>query len=652
MANAHKARKRILVVLLIFIGGGCVGTIAGILFAVTNDLPQIRSLEEYRPSAVTRVYSADQVLLTELYVEKRDPVPLADMPPYLTKAIIATEDRAFYRHNGVDLKGILRAAVKDVLSGRLAEGASTITQQLSKTLFLTPEKTFIRKIKEAFLSFQLERRYTKDEILALYLNQIYFGSGAHGVESAARVFFGKSVRDLDLAECALIAGMPKRPSRYSPLISPEMALNRRSAVLRQMRDVGHITSGQYEDAVNQPLVLNTAPNALQAPYFLDYAKSALESEEEIGGPKLYRGGLTITTTLSYRLQSAAERAVAKGLALLDDRIGRKGEKHISPQCALISLAADTGALLAMVGGRNYGKSRFNRATQAKRQPGSAFKPIVYAYAVDRGIPQSRGILDAPVAFKGPDGRGEWRPRNYSGEFLGEISLRHALAVSRNVPAVRLLEELGPPQVIAFGRSLGIETPLSADLTLALGSSEMTLINLVSVYAVFANGGRSVKPFGISSVTDARGRFLYSAIPHQKAVLSEATAAVVTDMLKAVIQEGSGRKARILHRPVAGKTGTSTGFKDALFIGYSPSIVTGVWVGTDDYVTLGEGESGSKAALPIWIDYMSAALDGASYDVFPIPEETVRIPIDPVTGKSPAEDSSSSVDALFTKGSVP
>ena len=652
MADAYKIRKRILVVLLIFLGGGCVGTISGILYAVTTDLPQIRSLEAYRPSAVTRVYSVDRVLLAELYAEKRDPVPLADMPSYLIKAVIATEDRAFYHHNGVDLKGILRAAAKNVLSGRLAEGASTITQQLSKTLFLTPQKTFIRKIKEAFLSFQLERRYTKDEILALYLNQIYFGSGAYGVESAARIFFGKSVEDLDLAECAMVAGMPKRPSRYSPLVSPELALRRRAAVLGQMRDVGHITSAQYEEAVNRPLVLKTTATSYQAPYFLDYAKSALESEEAVGESKLYKGGLTVATTLSHRLQSAAESAVAKGLGTIDGRIDGRQETHIVPQCALISLDVETGAILAMVGGRNYGESRFNRATQANRQPGSAFKPIIYAHAIDRGIPQSRSILDAPVSFKGPAGKGEWRPRNYSNAFLGEISLRHALAVSRNIPAVRLLEELGLAQAIDFARSLGISAPLPADLTLALGSSGMTLIDLTSIYAIFANGGKRIEPFGVSSVTDDRGRRLYSAVSHQRAVLPEATAAVVTDMLKAVVQEGSGRNARKLNRPLAGKTGTSTGFRDALFIGYSPSIVTGVWVGTDDYASLGEGESGSRAALPIWVDYMASVLNGAPYEVFRIPDDTIRIPIDPVTGKTAAGSSIASVDALFKKGSTP
>ena len=369
--NAH--RKYVVTALIVFCGV-FIGVMSGILYAVTHDLPQIRALEDFRPSSVTRVYSADNVLLAEIFVEKRHPIPLGEIPQDLKQALIATEDRAFYQHSGVDLKGILRASVKNIVVGRFAEGASTISQQLAKTLFLTPRKELIRKVKEAFLAFQLERRYTKDEILALYLNQIYFGSGAYGVESASRIFFGKSVMDLSLAECALIAGMPPAPSKYSPWVNRDLALKRRAIVLGQMKAVGYITSESYDAAMVEPLALSRSKDAVKAPYFVAYTKAILE--KMFGSSQLYKGGLHVHTTLSHDLQMAAERAVSEGLSALEKRMKRNRIPEPEPQSSLISLDVNSGAILAMVGGKDYSKSPFNRATQALRQPGSAFKPIV------------------------------------------------------------------------------------------------------------------------------------------------------------------------------------------------------------------------------------------------------------------------------------
>ena len=646
-----RINKKKVAIFLVLAGGVIFGMIAGIFLALTHDLPQIRSLETFRPSSVTRIYSADKVLLAELFVEKRDPVPLKVIPQYLKKALIATEDRKFYQHSGVDLKGILRAIIKDIRAGEFVEGASTITQQLAKTLFLTPRKTLLRKIKEAFLAFQLERRYTKDEILELYLNQVYFGSGAYGVESAARIFFGKPVKDLGLVECALVAGMPKAPSRYSPLVNKELSLKRRNVVLKQMKETGIITETAFNKSINEPLSLaKQDKHLIKAPYFVEYVKNFLE--ETLGSSKLYKGGITILTTLDFKLQKAAESAVAKGLSALEARMKRQKIKDHNPQCALIALDVQSGGILAMIGGDDFYKTPFNRATTARRQAGSAFKPIVYAHAIERGFPQNTIILDAPVVFEGADKKKDWKPENFSRNYQGEMTLRMALTFSKNIPAVRLIEMLGPASVAQFGYTLGIDSPLSPNLSLALGTSEVTLIDLTTAFAVFPNKGKMIKPFGIMEVVDRNRRIVWRVKPHQKVVMSRAGAAIVTNMLEGVIQEGTGKKARVIKHPVAGKTGTTSEFKDALFVGFSPSIATGIWVGQDAFTTLGERETGAKVALPIWIEFMTAALADKPFQYFDIPDDVVKERINPSTGRIVSDDSPNAVTALFKKGTEP
>ncbi len=619
--------------------------ITGVFLAITRDLPQIRSLETYRPSAVTRIYSSDNILLAELFAEKRDPVPVEDIPAFLKEALVATEDRSFYNHIGIDLKGIMRAIIKDIMAGEFVEGASTITQQLTKTLFLTPRKTLIRKIKEVLLALQLERRYTKNEILELYLNQIYFGSGAYGVESAARIFFGKSVKELNLAESALVAGMPKAPSRYSPLINQELAIKRRNIVLKQMLQTGIINKNAYQNAIKEALH-PAAPNAksVKAPYFIEYIKKFLE--KNLGSSILYKGGLRITTTLAYNLQQNAEHAVAQGLSALEGRMIKNGIKEPAPQAALIALDVRTGGILAMVGGRNFYQSRFNRATAAKRQPGSAFKPVIYTLAIERGFSQNSMILDAPVSFKGA-GR-DWEPENFSKDYKGEITLRKALALSKNIPAVRLMEKLGPSSVVQFAHSLSIASYMPADLSLALGTSETTLLDLTSVYAVFPNQGKMIKAYGVIEVSDSRGRIIMKAKPKKHAAISRAGAAIMTDMLKAVVTEGTGKKAKKLSRPVGGKTGTTDNYKDALFIGFSPTVAAGVWVGLDRMVTLGKGETGARAALPIWIDFMKKTLEESPAHYFDMPDDVIRLDMDTVTGDIKSEAAPGTVSALFRK----
>ena len=644
----HKSK---LSIFLLLIAGVLCGTVAGAFFAFTHDLPQIRSLENFRPDAVTRIYSSDKVVLAELFIEKREPVSLAAIPRFLKDALVATEDRKFYKHSGVDLKGIARAIIKDIRAGEFVEGASTITQQLAKTLFLTPRKTLVRKIKEAILAFQLERRYTKDEILELYLNQVYFGSGAYGVQSAAKIFFGKPVNDLSLAECALVAGMPKSPSRYSPLVNPHLAIKRRNIVLMQMRDTDIISETEYQQALKEPLHTKGRKfMQVKAPYFVEHVKKKLENE--LGSTRLYKGGLTVFTTLDFRLQLAAENAVSHGLDALVDRKQLHQIADLDLQGALISIDLTSGGILSMVGGKDFYTNRFNRATMALRQPGSAFKPFVYAYAIEQGYAQNNKILDAPVIYKGAQNGKDWKPENFSLDYKGEMTLRRALAISQNIPAVRMLEMLGPYAVVQFAHQLGIKSPLSSDLSLALGSSEVTLMDLTSAYSTFPNKGEKIKPLGVLEVVDRQGRVIWREKPQRRLVMSRAGAAIVTNMLEGVINEGTGRKARILGRAVAGKTGTSNDYKDALFIGFSPSIITGVWVGRDMGGSLGEKETGARAALPIWIDFMQAVFEKKLHQYFDIPDDISQIRMDPMTGLAQPQDSKKSVMALFKKGTEP
>ena len=645
------SNKKAITIAIVLLAGIAAGVLVGAFLAFTHDLPQIRNLETFRPQAVTRVYSADKELLAEIYLEKRDPVPLQKMPLYLTAALVATEDRKFYTHSGVDLKGIARAIIRDIRAGGFVEGASTITQQLAKTLFLTPRKTIVRKIKEAILAFQLERRYTKNEILELYLNQVYFGSGAYGVQSAAEIFFGKPVQDLNLAECALVAGMPKSPSRYSPLVNKDLARKRRNIVLKQMLTMEIITVEEFNQAANAAVQLDDrGRNLIQAPYFVEFIKKKLE--EILGASKLYKGGLTIYTTLDLDLQLSAQKAVDEGLQDLQRRMSNNNIPFADLQAALVCLDIKSGGILAMVGGRNFYDSPYNRATAARRQPGSAFKPLVFAYAVEQGFSQNAMLLDAPVVFRGVDQNNDWRPENFSKKYLGEITLRQALAISQNIPAVRLIEALGPQSVARFAHRLGIESTLKPNLSLALGTSEVSLLNLTAAYAVFPRAGKWIEPFGIMEVSDHRGRIIWSARPQKKLVMSHEGAAIITNMLEGVVMEGTGRQAQILQAPIAGKTGTSNDYKDALFVGFSPNTAAGVWVGRDSGGTMGDKETGARSALPVWIQVMRSVLSVGSNQLFELPDNVVRVRIDAHSGMPAHNGSPNAVTALFKKGTEP
>ncbi len=624
------------------------GITIGAFFAFTRDLPQIRNLENFEPSAVTRIYSSDQVLLAELFLEKRVPIPIVQIPENLKDALISVEDRQFYTHIGIDLKGILRAIVKDIMAGGFVEGASTITQQLAKTLFLSPQKRLSRKIKEALLAVQLERRYTKEEILVLYLNQIYLGSGTYGVESAAQRYFGVSASQLNLSQCALIAGLPKAPSRYSPLVNPKQAEKRRNLVLRIMLDQGLITSVEYEKAIKEPVNNKKGPSPLgSASYFVQYIKPHLEAS--IGPSLLYKGGLTIHTTFSYRLQQIAEQAVKKGLAQLQQRRSTQKIKGSFPQGAMVTIDVRSGGILTMVGGKDYSQSAFNRAVDARRQPGSAFKPVVYALAITRGFSQASLVLDAPVVFKsGRDGH-NWQPENYSGKYKGEMTLRRALTHSKNIPAVRMVERLGPSAVVEFAHKLGIDSPLDPNLSIALGAESTTLLEMTSAYATFANGGNHTPPFGIKKILDRKGTVIWQHRKIVRPAMSRDQAAIIVDMLQGVIREGTAKAAADMGFPIAGKTGTTNDYKDALFVGFSPNTATGVWVGMDDFTSLGKMETGAGAALPIWTDFMSSARREAAVESFMIPNNMVYRWMDPVSGQVASREQKNAVKALFIKG---
>jgi len=627
-----------------------IGSGIGFFIALNRDMPEIRELETFRPPSITRIYSQDNVLLDKWFIENREIVSIKEIPEYIIKAIITTEDRQFYNHYGISFKGILRAIVKDIIAGKFVEGASTITQQLAKTLFLTSKKTIIRKIKEAFLALQIERRYTKKEILELYLNQVYFGSGAYGVKSAAKKFFNKNLDELTLSQCALIAGMPKAPSYYSPLVNPKISIKRRNLVLKQMFKTGIINKEDYQKSINEKLELGGKENNnTNVSYYVSYIRSVLE--EEYGDAIIYKKGITVISTLNYKFQRIAQDAVNNGLAKIHKRNASSKKKFDMPQAALISIKNSTGEILAMVGGMESDNDSFNRATMARRQPGSAFKPILFAYAIQKGYKQNSLLLDSPVLYKGYFGH-DWSPENYSKKFKGEMTLKEALCVSQNIPAVRLIEQLGPESVVNFAKEIGINSPLKPNLSLALGTSELSLIELTSAYSTFPNKGVYNEPYGIRDVLDYKDRSIWYKRYEKKIVLSSAKAAIVTDMLESVVKFGTGRRAKSIDHPLAGKTGTTNKFKDALFIGFSPDITTGVWVGNDNNTSIGYKETGSKAALPIWIEFMKKVTKQFNSKKFERPDDIVIVYIDKKTGLMTDKNNNDALEMMFEKGTEP
>ena len=629
-----------------------IGSATGYLLYTLWDIPEVRMLEEFRPSITTRVYSSSNQLLAEFFLENRIPVSFDQVPDLLVQALITTEDARFYSHRGLDYRGIARAFYRNVRAHRVLEGGSTLTQQLAKVLFLTPERSYSRKLKEMVLALKIEQRYTKREILSLYLNQIYFGSGAYGIEAAAQTYFGKPSRDLTLPECALLAGIPRSPTRYSPFRSRENAGERRAYVLKRMVARGIISPAQADDANRTPLPRQetaTLKDLAPAPYFVEYIRQKVE--ERFGSGILYTGGLNIYTSIDDTLQAQAEEAVQAGLSRLETTLRSKRKRSTPLQAALVALDPSTGHILAMVGGRNYQESQFNRAWQALRQPGSAFKPLVYATAIERGYRATDMLNDTPLTVK-IDAKKTWSPENFTRTYQGTVTLRNALVQSLNVPTVRLLAAVGIHDVIEAAHKLGIQSPLKAVPSLALGSSDVTLLELTAAYAVFDNQGVRLDPGAILTITDSNGRVLYTGSANPVQALRPETAYIVTSLLQGVVERGTGWKAREVGRPVAGKTGTTNDYRDAWFIGYTPNLVAGVWVGYDDQHSLGPKATGSRAALPIWVEFMRRAHEGQVAADFPAPDNISFRNIDPRSGLLSTERCRSSLREAFIPGTEP
>ncbi len=719
--------------------------VAGGLFAVyVRSLPTLDALEEYRPSLVTTLYSDQGEPFATFFEQKRVWVPLSNTPKHLINAIIAVEDAQFYRHRGINFRGIARALLANIRALRPAEGGSSITQQLAKVLFLTPEKSISRKVKEVLLAIEIEKHYSKDKILELYLNQVYFGHGAYGAEAAAHTYFKKGIDQVNLPEAATLAGLPRAPNYYSPLVDKERALRRRDHVLARMLDQGFITKEQAAHALgvqfDESLLARTRN---LAPYFVEHIRQELE--EKYGTYAVYHGGLKIYTTLNVPMQRSADQALIEGLRELDKARGFRPPKHGAPttpasaetrlsaigpkageiitgritrvspgafaiqagdyrseialgtgswpkptqpagqfqigmevkarvlsvdersriltlsleqdpeiEGALLALDPRDGGIRAMVGGYDFARSKFNRAVQAKRQPGSAFKPFVYAAAFNDGLTPSTTIIDSPVSYSllVNGKRVQWSPGNYDRKFRGPTTLRYGLEHSVNVVAVKLIELVGVDPVIKMAHDMGIESTLRREYALALGVSEVTVLEMVSSFGVLARQGIRFPPYAIRQVRDSKGAILEEHVPEGRRVMREETAFILSNVLSGVVERGTGTRARVLGRPFAAKTGTTQESTDAWFIGYTPNLVAGVWVGYDTKRSLGPHESSATLAVPIWTRFMQPVIKGLPDESLPAPDTVVPVLVNYMTGLATTSDDGDAIVEFFLRGTEP
>ena len=727
-AANHKLVGRVLLGFLV-LASVLVGATAGLLLVYSTDLPQVEELEHYRPSSITELYDDQGRVIGSFALQRRVVATYEDYPQVLRDALISTEDKDFFQHSGIDYWRIMGAAYRDLESGGRVQGASTLTMQLARNLFLSPDRSFHRKIQEVVLAIQIERRFTKQQIFTLYANQIFLGHGAYGFESASEYYFSKPARKLALDEAALLAGLPKAPQYYSPIAHPDRALKRRNLVINAMLEDGKITAQQANEAKGKPIVLNVQrdPNSL-APYAVEEIRRYLEGK--YGSDQVHEGGLRVYTSLDMELQKLANQAVLNGVAAYERRHGWKDhllnviasglaldtyedadwddepqpndyvhalvtsvnagsaavkfgryraglsqqdvawtkkkladllrvgdlcyvkvvslaadgtarvslEQDSGAQGALVAIDNATGQIKAMVGGRDFEESKFNRATQALRQVGSSFKPYVYTAVIDQGGSPDDTVLDAPITFE--TGSTPYTPHNYDEKFEGTITLRRALAQSRNIPTLRLADRIGIKTVIDYARRFGITSNLPSYLPVALGAAEVTLLEQTSAFSVFPNDGVRLVPRYVTKVTDHDGRVLEENFPEVKDVVSSRTARIMTAMLQEVVQHGTAAAASSLKLPLAGKTGTTNDFTDAWFVGFSPTMTCGVWIGYDEKKTLGAKETGAHAALPIWMEFMKAALAGKDLGAFQPPPTTVpnssALKVD-TPDSAPAED---------------
>ena len=757
-----------LVLLLVLVLSAAAG--AGFLLytQILHELTDVSKLKDYRPSLITTVYADNDEVAGKFYIERRILLPFSEIPDILVKAFIAIEDARFYQHGGIDFQGISRAFWANLRAKQITQGGSTITQQLAKTLFLSPERTIQRKIREILLALQIEKRFSKKEILELYLNQIYFGEGAYGVEAASETYFGKHVKDLSLSEAAMLAGLPKAPAHFDPYKEPDSALKRRSMVLVRMYGEHFISKDQMRAADAENIVLKKREKYQDvSAYFIEHVRRYLM--ERYGSQELYRSGLEVHTTLNLTMQRAAFQSLREGLMEYDKRHGYRGpighgsasgeeskkpleaplsrpqesrsvrvndilegtvadldgkgawvlteagkgflpleglqwagsavrkkdpsdpaktvwikpksledilsqgdrilvrvvrsvpgssglffslEQQPEAQGAVICMQPSTGEIKAMVGGFDFEKSEFNRAVQSRRQPGSAFKPLIYGAAMEKGFSPATIIIDAPIIFDQPGMPEKWKPSNYSEKFYGPTRLRVALAKSINVVTVKLLQRVGVRNVVDLAKRLGITSPLDKNYSLALGSSGVTLQELTSAYSVFANQGRRAEPYFIRRITDYDGKVIEQREPSNEDAVSSDVAYIMTSMLEEVVRNGTGWKMQELGRPSAGKTGTTNNFQDALYIGFVPDLIAGVWVGYDDMRSLGNGETGARAAAPIWLSFMRKATLNSERMPFPVPDDVVLVKIDSKTGLLPSSENQETYFECFRKGSEP
>lgn len=641
-----------------------------------NELPSLEQLHNIEPSLTTTIYSADGEVLQEYYLQRRILVPLKKMPPYLIEALLATEDQRFYRHWGVDSQGIIRAFFSNILKGNLtAQGGSTITQQLARTLFLTREKVISRKIKEILTAVKIERTYSKDEILEMYLNQCNFGKGAYGIQAAAQLYFGKDVEELSVSDCAVLIGLLPAPNRYSPLNNIDYALARRNVVLGRLGAEKKITRTDADSLKKLPLSLAPVPlNQGQAPYFTEMVRQYIE--KKYGEKALYTEGLTIYTTLNPALQKEAERqlyamvdTLQKGiqarrtlksqeytLAYLDSSSEKPvwKRKYKQLQGALVAMDNATGEILTLVGGRDFDDTKFNRAVQALRQPGSAFKPFVYVAALEKGFHPSDIMYDTPVVLENRPGE-EWEPRNYDLQFRGPLTLREGLADSRNLIAIKLLQRISPYAAVEYAQRLGITSPLNPYASIAIGTSEVTLWQMVRAFSVFPNQGVLVEPFYIKKIVDRYGNILEeNRSPKKELVLNQKTAYIMTSIMQSVIDQGTGSavRARGFSRPAAGKTGTTDETTDNWFIGFVPQITCGVWLGFDDKTSIGSHMTGGSTAAVVWGEFMKTACQNLPVADFVMPEGVFYRTVCWDSGKLATANCPRKVTDLFTEQSEP
>ncbi|MBM4309807.1 MAG: PBP1A family penicillin-binding protein [Deltaproteobacteria bacterium] len=645
-------KKLLIILLCLFVISvlAALGAAVGAYKYFSRDLPRIATMKDYRPALVSQVFSEDGQLIGEFFVERRYPVDLSAVAPVMIDAILAAEDDRFFEHQGISLWSIVRAAFANLRSREIRQGGSTITQQVVKSLLLTPERSYTRKIKEAILATRIEQSLAKEDILTLYLNQIYFGRGAYGVEAAARVFFDKPASALNLVEASYLAALPKAPSFYSRL---DRARERQHYVLQRMAELDRISPEQLAQALATDPQFRKAQNVTlsAAPHFVEFVRRELE--KTYGADVLYKEGLRVETTLNLERQRAADAAVALGMENYETR-QKKADAEGRVQAALVSLDPYSGSIFAMVGGRDYHESQFNRAVQAKRQPGSSFKPIIYAAALDKGYTAASIIVDSPVVFEAGSLRRRtfWEPQNYDRKFMGPITLRKALTLSRNVVTVKILQDIGIDYALGYARALGLDGDYTHGLSLALGSCGVSLINLVKAYGAFCAEGVYAEPVAITRIVNRDGVEIARNRPKLVSALSPQTAYIMTTLLQSVVEEGTGKKVRALNRPCAGKTGTTNDVRDAWFIGYTPDVVTGVWVGFDDLRPLGRSETGAVAAAPIWLDFMQKVYTDEPVRSFRIPDGLVFERINPKTGYAPQSKSEPAIFECFKEGTQP